>query len=81
MRDEEARQAVRESIAEVAPEIDTGAINGSVPLQEQLDLDSLDFLSVMVAVYERTGVDIPERDFPRVTTLDSTVAYIVERAA
>ena len=81
MREEQARQAVLESIGEVAPEVDTTTIDGAVPLQDQLDIDSMDFLGVITAVYERTGVDIPERDYPQVTTLDATVAYIVERAA
>lgn len=81
MRDEDARRAVLESIADVAPEIDTAAIDGGVPLQDQLDLDSIDFVSIMVGVNDRTGVDIPERDLAKVATLDATVAYIVEHAA
>ena len=70
------RAAVLESLAEIAPEADLGALDENADLREQLDIDSFDFLNVIVAVHERTGVEIPERDYPKVVTLGEFVSYI-----
>jgi acyl carrier protein len=44
---------------------------------EQLDIDSMDFLNLIVALHERTGIEIPERDYPKLSTLDAAVAYLL----
>ena len=36
----------------------------------------MDFLGVVVAIHERTGIEIPERDYPKLSTLDDAVAYL-----
>jgi acyl carrier protein len=76
---ESARSAVLAALADVAPEADATSIAPEVPLQEQLDLDSMDFLSFLEGVAERTGVEVPERDYAEVATLDGCVAYVTER--
>jgi acyl carrier protein len=76
MTTDEIRAGVLEALAEVAPEADPAALAGNVPLQEQLDLDSMDFLNFLAGVAEATGVDVPERDYERVATLDGLVAYV-----
>ena len=60
----------------IAPEADVGAINGQGPLQEQLDLDSMDFLNLVTAVHDATGLEIPERDYPLLASLDGFVEYL-----
>ena len=59
----------------VAPEADFNAVAGDEDLREALDLDSMDFLNFVVALHERTGLDIPEVDYPRLRTLDDAIAY------
>ena len=51
-----------EALAEVAPEIDAGKLEGGVPLRDQLDLDSVDVLNFLVALEKRLGVSGPETD-------------------
>ena len=51
-------------------------LDGSVELAEQLDIDSMDFLNLVTAVSERTGIDIPERDYPKLRTLDDAIVYL-----
>jgi len=72
----DVRAAVLAAIADVAPEADAAAADGTAPLQQQLELDSMDFLDVLTAVAERTGVDVRERDYDRVATLDGLIAYV-----
>ena len=40
------------------------------------ELDSMDHLNLVNALYD-TGIDIPERDHPLITTIDGFVAYVV----
>ena len=80
MNEQELRDVVIRALTEVAPEIDPAAIDPQAVLTEQLDIDSMDFLNVVVAVHEQTGIEIPERDYPKLSTLDGAVAYLAAAA-
>lgn len=73
------RATVLSVLGEIAPEADLGGVRGDVPLREQLDLDSMDLLNFVVGLHTALGVDIPERDYGRLVTLDACVAYLEER--
>jgi acyl carrier protein len=45
-----------------------------------VDIDSMDFLKVVVALHAAVGLDIPEADYPKVQTMGSAVAYLVSKA-
>lgn len=79
MTREEIRSVVTEVLCRIAPEIDPAHVDPSVHLREELDLDSMDFLRFVVALHERLAIDIPEADYPRLSTLDATVAYVAGR--
>lgn len=81
MTRDEAKALIAEVFSRFAPEIDFAAIDTTADLREQLDIDSLDFLNGLVAIHERTGIDVPESDYAQVATLDSAAAYLAERAA
>lgn len=76
MTEAETKRLIREILSGIAPEIDPASVAGSEDLREALDLDSMDFMNFVVALHERTGIDIPEADYPRLHTLDSAVAYL-----
>lgn len=76
MTPEQIRAAVLDAIAEIAPEADLGSIDENAGLREQLDIDSLDFLNIVIALHERTGIEIPERDYPELSTLARSVSYL-----
>jgi acyl carrier protein len=67
---------VRGLLADIAPEADIDGLAVDAPLQDTVDLDSVDFLNLVTAIWQATGVDIPERDYPQVATLRSCIAYI-----
>ena len=81
MTRDELREQVLQALAGVAPEADLGALRGNVALRDQLDLDSMDFLNFLVAVHQRTGVEIPEADYGKLATLDQLVAYLLRASA
>jgi acyl carrier protein len=77
---DEIRATVLDTLAGIAPEIDPAAVLPDVDLRDQLDIDSMDFLNFVIALHERLGVDIPERDYPRLGTLDAIVDYVAGAA-
>jgi acyl carrier protein len=72
---------VRAVLARIAPEADIGEIDPNAPLQEALDIDSIDFLKFVDGLHERTGVEVPERDYPRLASLNGCLEYLRERVA
>jgi acyl carrier protein len=72
------RDLVLGSIAEVAPELEDelGDLDPNVDLWEELELDSMDHLSVMTRLADSTGREIPERDYPQLLTLRSICDYL-----
>lgn len=76
MSEADTRAAVIGVLKSIAPELEESELDPARPLREQIDLDSMDWLNVIVALHERLGVDIPEADYARLTTLEAVVAYI-----
>lgn len=78
---DEIRQVVVDSILAFAPEADFDALDPRRPFREEFDIDSFDFLNLIVALHERLGVDIPEADYGKVLTLDGMLDYLAARLA
>lgn len=78
MNDDDARTLLRTTLHQIAPEADLDDVGPDETLQEALDLDSIDVLNLVVGLHEATGIEIPERDYPRLTTVEGCVAYLVE---
>jgi acyl carrier protein len=81
VNDDERRQIVCGVLSQIAPEADLQALEADVELHEQLDIDSMDFLNFMIGLNDATGVDIPERDYPQLASLDGCVEYLRIHAA
>ncbi len=81
MTEQETRIAVLEIIQDVSGLDELPEIKGDVPLRDQLELDSMDFLDIVMELRKRHKIEVPEADYPKLATLDSTVAYIMERPA
>ena len=79
MTRDEVTAAVRRAVTAAAPEIDATTLRPDVPLRDQVELDSFDFLNVMVTIHEELGVDVPEADYAKLTTLDAAVTYLCQR--
>ena len=79
MTTDDIARAVVEVLTRIAPEIDPASIRSGVSFRDQLDLDSMDFLNFVIGLHERLGIDIPEVDYPRLSTLDGAVAYLASK--
>lgn len=76
MTRDEIRTTALDLLAEIAPEIERDALAGDIPLRDQVDLDSMDFLNYLISIHQALEVDIPEADYERLETLDGLVAYV-----
>ncbi len=79
MNPDAIRAQLLNALTEVAPEVDAKAISSERLLRQQVDLDSADWLNFLVAVNERLGVDIPDADAAKLSTLDKLVQYCGQR--
>ena len=80
MTETQATAAILTALSEVAPEVDPSRLDPDVPLQDQVDLDSMDFLAFVEGVCARTGVDVPETDYRELATIASGARYLAGRA-
>jgi acyl carrier protein len=76
MNQAEAKDLIIDVLAGIAPEADFAALPGKAQLRDELDLDSMDFLNFVAALHERTKIDIPEADYPKLFTLAGAIAYL-----
>jgi acyl carrier protein len=76
MTHDQIRASVFEVLAGIAPEAEPGAIADDVPLRDQVDIDSMDFLNLMIGLHDALGVDIAESDYARVATIGGLVRHI-----
>lgn len=79
MDEMEIRAGVIEILSRIAPELSPAKLKASLSLREQIELDSMDWLNVVVALRERFGIDIPEIDYARLTTLEAIVSYLASK--
>lgn len=76
MNREEIISLILKLIRESAPNEDLDDLDPEVPLRDQLDLDSVDFLNIVMELQMRYGIEIPEDDFIELTTLSRCAAYL-----
>jgi acyl carrier protein len=71
--------AILAAIERVAPDVDTATLPHDVDFREEAELDSMDFLAVLNAVRDTTGVEVAEPDYGAITTLADFAAYVDAR--
>ena len=79
MTDEDIKKIIFTELATVAPEADPASLAPTANVRETLDIDSYDFLQFLIALSEKLGVGVPEKDYAKFTTLDGMVRYLAER--
>jgi len=80
MKPNEIRQLLLEELGNLAPEADLGTVPPDADLREALDLDSMDFLNLVMALHKRLAIDIPERDYAELRTIDDAIEYLAAKA-
>ena len=76
MTRDQIRAAIINIITDIAPDEDLSNLKGDVRLREQIDLDSMDFLDIVMELRKRYNVEVPEAEYMQLATLDSSVNYL-----
>ena len=76
---DEIRNVILEIIQDIDDEADLENLDPGEALRDQLDLDSMDFLDIVMELRKRYHIQIPEADYPELATLDSCVNYLMPR--
>ena len=79
MTEQQAKDIVLKIIAVVAPDADLSDIRSDLRLRDQLEMDSMDFLDIVMELRKRYKLEVPKEDYPQLATLDSCAAYIAPR--
>ena len=77
--EQQARKIILEIIAVVAPDADLSAVKGDVRLRDQFDMDSMDFLDIVMELRKRYKIEVPKEEYPLLETLDSCVSYLAPK--
>ena len=76
MTRDEIKDVLLEIIGDIDEEAELNLLKPDLPLQEQLDLDSMDFLDIVMELRRRYKLQIPEEDYPELASLDGCVNYL-----
>lgn len=81
MTESAIRDAILKGLSKIAPEANPGELPPGENLREALDIDSFDFLNFLIGLHNTLGVEIPESDYGKLTTLNGMVGYLSQRLA
>ena len=76
MTDAELQQTVLRILGNIAPEVDPAQIDPETSFRDQLDIDSMDFHNFVIAIDKELHVDIPERDYAKLLSLNGCIEYL-----
>jgi len=79
MTEDQVKQIVIDIINEIAPDEETSGLKPEVNLREQMDLDSMDFLDIVMELRKQHGIEVPEEDYPKLASLDSCAEYLTPK--
>ncbi|QEX16413.1 hypothetical protein FRZ44_17060 [Hypericibacter terrae] len=76
MNRDEIKAALLQQIGNIAPEADLSKLDPAVDFREELDIDSIGFLNLVIALAEQLKIPIPEKDYARLRTIESALGYL-----
>ncbi len=79
MTEEELRTQILALLPDIVPEIEPQKLDAGVSFRDQYEMDSIDYLNLVLALEKRLGIKIPEVDYPKLSSLDGCVSYLAPR--
>jgi acyl carrier protein len=81
MTKDDCKKLVIDIISDIAPDEDLSAIKSEIRLRDQLQLDSMDFLDIVMELRKRHGIEVPEADYGQLASLESCADYLTPKFA
>ena len=73
---EEVRKIILNILADIAPDEDISCIDDNTKLRDQIDLDSMDFLDIVMELRKRFNIEVPEQDYEHLVSMKSCIDYL-----
>lgn len=77
----EIRDEIIDILSEIAPDEDLSHLDDQRSFREQMELDSMDFLDIVMELRKRHRVQIPEEEYGELASMASTVKYLEPKMA
>jgi len=77
MTREDVRSLIIQILTDIAPDEDTDALDDNAKLRDQIDLDSMDFLDIVMELRKRFNIEVPEKDYEHLASMASCVTYLL----
>jgi len=79
MSEEEITKTIFQLLKQIAPDTEPSTLKPDENIRETLDIDSFDSLHFLISLDEKLGIEIPEQDYGKITTLKTLVDYILDK--
>jgi acyl carrier protein len=79
MTKDNCKKLVIDIISDIAPDEDLSTIKPEIRLRDQLQLDSMDFLDIVMELRKRHGIEVPEADYGQLASLESCAEYLTPK--
>ena len=76
MNPDDIKQVLLEILGRIVPDEDLSSLREDVPFREQIELDSMDFLDIVMELRKQYRIQIPEEDYPNLNTMGGAVSYL-----
>lgn len=73
------QQAILEIIQDILPDEDLNGLEPDKTFREQINLDSMDFLDIVMELRKRYSIEVPEKDYPNLATMNSAIGYLLPK--
>ena len=80
MNSEILHQTIVVLLQQIAPDTTPETLKLEENIRETLNIDSFDFLQFVIALHEKTGVEIPEEDYGKINTIQNAITYIQNKS-
>lgn len=79
MNQEEIKNIIFQLLKKIAPDTEPSALQPDENIREVLNIDSFDSLQFIVSLNEKLGIEIPEEDYGKISTLKSLINYLLAK--
>jgi len=80
MTSENIHQIIVDLLQQIAPDTEPSELKLNENIRETLNIDSFDFLQFVIALHEKTGVEIPEEDYGKIKTIQNAIEYVLDKS-
>jgi acyl carrier protein len=83
-RDALDREEILGKIQEITADrlgLDEGDVTSDASFREDLEADSLDLVELIMELEEQFGMEIPDEEAEKITTVEEAVDYVMEHQA